>query len=119
MAQEHSTRWRPWLVKAARLLHDTRMPSIDITRHHALDREQARAVIEHIADSLQGKFGITPRWDGDTLHFARSGVDGFIRADTGTVHVNARLGLLLAPLKPTVEAEILRKLDEYFPTAVG
>ncbi len=89
---------------------------IDIRRRHGLGTDQTRAVIEHIADSLQHKFGVTPAWDGDTLHFSRSGVNGFIQAGAGEVHVSARLGMLLAPLKPTVEAEILRKLDEYFPT---
>lgn len=93
------------------------MSSIDITRRHALAPERARAVIEHIADSLERKFGVTPQWDGDTLRFARSGVDGFIAVSDGQVRINARLGMLLTPLKPTVEAEIRRKLDEYFPAA--
>lgn len=93
------------------------MSNIDITRHHDLAPEKARAVIEHIADSLERKFNVTPQWDGDTLRFARSGVDGFIAVEDGQVHVSARLGMLLTPLKPTVEAEIKRKLDEYFPAA--
>lgn len=90
---------------------------IDIKRRHSLGTEQARAVITHIADSLQNKFGVTPTWQGDTLHFARSGVDGFIAVNGDEVHVSAKLGLLLAPLKPTVEAEIQRKLDQYFPAS--
>jgi putative polyhydroxyalkanoate system protein len=94
-----------------------RMASIDITRRHNLDPERAHAVMQHIADSLQQRFGVTPRWDGQTLRFARSGVQGFIASGDGQVRVNAQLGLLLAPLKPTVEAEILRKLDQYFPAA--
>ncbi|HEX7341712.1 MAG TPA: polyhydroxyalkanoic acid system family protein [Rhodanobacteraceae bacterium] len=93
------------------------MSTIDITRQHHLAPDQARAVIEHIADSLEHKFGVTPQWDGDTLRFARSGVDGFIALGAGFVHVNARLGLLLSPLKPMVEMEIRSKLDEYFPAA--
>ncbi len=90
---------------------------IDIKRRHTLDHAGARDVINHIADSLEQKFGVTPTWQGDTLHFARSGVDGFIAVNGNEVHVSARLGLLLAPLKPTVEAEIQRKLDQYFPAA--
>ncbi|HEX7339274.1 MAG TPA: polyhydroxyalkanoic acid system family protein [Rhodanobacteraceae bacterium] len=93
------------------------MSRIAISRQHTLSPDQARSVIEHIADSLQRKFGVTPRWDGDTLHFSRSGVDGAIALGDGQVDINATLGLLLSPLKPTVEAEIQRKLDEYFPAA--
>lgn len=90
---------------------------IDIKRRHALGTEKSRSVIEHIAESLQSKFGVTPTWEGNTLHFSRSGVNGFIQAGADQVHVSAQLGMLLTPLKPTVEAEILRKLDEYFPAA--
>ncbi|HET7269176.1 MAG TPA: polyhydroxyalkanoic acid system family protein [Oleiagrimonas sp.] len=93
------------------------MSQIDITRRHALSPERTREVIEHIADSLQRKFDVIPRWDGDTLHFARSGVDGFIATQGNEVRVHARLGMLLTPLKPMVEAEIRSKLDEYFPAA--
>lgn len=89
---------------------------IDIKRRHTLGADQARAVIGHIAESLEEKFGVTPTWKGNTLHFARSGVDGFIAVSGDEVHVSARLGLLLTPLKPTVEAEIQRKLDKYFPS---
>lgn len=90
---------------------------IDIRRPHALGADKARNVIEHIADSLRDKFGVTPSWQGDTLHFARSGVEGTITAGAEEVHVNVKLGMLLAPLKPTVEAEIRRKLDQYFPVS--
>ncbi len=90
---------------------------IDITRKHTLGADKARSVVEHIAASLQHKFGVTPSWEGDRLHFSRSGVNGFIEAGADSVRVNATLGMLLAPLKPTVEAEIRRKLDQYFPTA--
>lgn len=90
---------------------------IDIKRRHALGADKARAVVTHIAESLEHKFGVTPAWEGNTLHFSRSGVNGFIVADADEVHVSAKLGMLLAPLKPTVEAEIKRKLDEYFPAA--
>lgn len=93
------------------------MASIDITRRHSLDAEHVHAVMAHIAESLEHKFGVTPRWDGEVLRFSRGGVDGYIAASNGEVRINARLGLLLTPLKPTVEAEIRRKLDQYFPAA--
>ncbi len=93
------------------------MARIDITRRHDLDPERTRAVIRHIADSLEHKFGVTPRWDGDVLRFDRSGVNGFITASNGLVRISANLGLLLTPFKATVEAEIMRKLDQYFPAA--
>lgn len=90
------------------------MPRIDIQRQHTLGPERARAVVEQIAGRMREKFGADTRWDGDTLHFTRSGVDGSIVVGAGDVRVAARLGMLLAPLKPMVEEEIRRKLDEHF-----
>lgn len=87
---------------------------IDIKREHALGAEGARAVINGIAEGLQRKFGVTPSWQGQVLHFSRPGVEGFIEAGTDHVHVHVKLGLLLSPLRPTVEAEIQNKLDKYF-----
>jgi putative polyhydroxyalkanoate system protein len=89
------------------------MPSIDIQRPHSLGRERARSIVEQVAGRMQEKFGVETRWDGDTLHFSRNGVNGTMAVDDARVHVQARLGLLLAPLKPMIEDEIGRKLDQY------
>ncbi len=56
----------------------------------------------------------TGQWQGDTLSFARSGVKGAIAVTASDVHVTAELGMLLSPLKGTIEDEIRRKLDEKF-----
>ena len=53
-------------------------------------------------------------WDGDDLHFSRSGVDGRIQLTEKQVRVTAQLGFLLSALKGTVEQEIRRVLDEKF-----
>lgn len=90
------------------------MPSIDIQRTHNLPLPEARAVVEKVAARMHEKFDITGRWDGDTLHFTRPGVNGRIAVGSDTVRVHAELGMLLSPLKGMVEQEIRRKLDEHF-----
>ncbi|WP_049622828.1 polyhydroxyalkanoic acid system family protein [Frateuria defendens] len=90
------------------------MPSIDIHRPHQLPLADARAVVEQVAARMREKLGVESRWQGDTLLFSRQGVDGSIAVSADAVHVSARLGLLLAPLKGMVEEEIRRKLDEHF-----
>jgi putative polyhydroxyalkanoate system protein len=90
------------------------MSKIDIQRSHQLSLADARAVVEQVADSMQRKFGTTGQWQGDTLSFARSGVKGAIAVSASDVHVTAELGILLSPLKGTIEDEIRRKLDEKF-----
>lgn len=90
------------------------MPSIDIHRTHHLPLPEARAVVEKVAARMHEKFDLEGRWQGDTLHFSRPGVNGRIAVSDDAIRVHAELGLLLAPLKGMVEQEIRRKLDEHF-----
>jgi putative polyhydroxyalkanoate system protein len=90
------------------------MPSIDIHRPHRLPLSEARAVVEKVAARMHEKFDLEGRWQGDTLHFSRPGVNGQIAVSADAIRVRAELGLLLAPLKGMVEQEIRRKLDEHF-----
>lgn len=90
------------------------MPTIAIHRPHRLPIAQARAVVDEVAARMHEKFGLAGGWQGDTLLFSRPGVNGSIALTVDAVDVRAELGLLLAPLKGMVEAEIRRKLDEHF-----
>jgi putative polyhydroxyalkanoate system protein len=90
------------------------MPSIDIKRSHSRPLPEAKKSIERVADHIAKKFEITWEWEGNTLHFQRSGVDGHIKVTAKQVHVVANLGFLLSMLKTPVEREINRYLDEEF-----
>ena len=90
------------------------MPSIDIQRPHNLAPVEARAVVEKVAAHVHEKFDTACRWEGDTLHFSRPGVNGRIAVGGDAIRVSAELGLLLSPLKGMIEQEIRRKLDEHF-----
>jgi putative polyhydroxyalkanoate system protein len=90
------------------------MPKIDIRRPHQLPLAEARAVVDSIAARMHEKFGMQSQWQGDTLRFSRSGVNGTIAIGPDEIQVGAELGMMLAPLKGMVEQEIRRKLDEHF-----
>lgn len=90
------------------------MSSIDLHHAHSLSLADARQAVEEVAIRLGRKFGLDYRWEGDTLHFARSGVDGRIAVSPQQLHVTAQLGLLLSAMKGPVEAEIRRYLGERF-----
>ena len=53
-------------------------------------------------------------WDGDTLNFSRSGVEGKIALLANNLQVTATLGFLLSAMKGPIEAEIRRVLSEKF-----
>ncbi len=90
------------------------MPSIDITRAHSRPLAAAKKSVQRVADHLAQKFDVVCRWEGNTLNFSRSGVDGQIKVSARQVHVIADLGFLLLAIKGPVEREIHRYLDEEF-----
>ena len=88
------------------------MASIDIRRKHGKTPAEARALVEKTADSMSRKFGIAGQWDGDTLHFHRSGVKGHIEVTNTELIVHAELGFLLGAMKPMIEREIEGQIDK-------
>lgn len=90
------------------------MHSIDIKRTHTLEIKKAKKAVQKVADHIAKKFDVECHWDGDTLNFQRSGVDGHIKVNPKSVHVIADLGFFLSALKSPIENEIKRYLDEQF-----
>lgn len=90
------------------------MPGIDIHHAHSLSPAKARKAVEEVAIKLGEKFGLDYRWEGDTLHFVRSGVDGRIAMAPRQLQVTAKLGFLLSALQGPIEAEIRRVLKQKF-----
>lgn len=90
------------------------MAGIDIRHPHSMPMARARKAVEDVARKLGDRFDMEWGWDGDTMHFSRSGVDGRIALEPKQLHVTARLGFLLSALQGTVENEIRRVLDEKF-----
>jgi len=95
------------------------MPTIDLRRKHHLDRRRARQRVDELATRLREKFGVQTHWVADTLRLEHVGLDGSITVDDEAVHVKARLGLLLAALKPRIEHELREKLDAWFGPETG
>lgn len=97
------------------LPYNAAMASIDLTHRHSLPPEAARRAVEEAIGKVGRRMGVDYRWEGDTLHFQRQGVDGRIALAPGEVHVAAKLGLLFSALKGTIESELLRVLQERLP----
>ncbi|MEO5566299.1 MAG: polyhydroxyalkanoic acid system family protein [Luteimonas sp.] len=91
------------------------MANIDLQHAHSLPHAEARQAVEEAIARLGQKLGIEHRWEGDTLHFTRPGVDGRIALTPGHVHVTAALGMLFSAMKGKVESELKRMLEERLP----
>ena len=87
------------------------MANIHITRKHNLSRKEAIAKVEEIAKDLQEQLGASYHWDGDSLHFGRSGASGSIDVGKGEVKVSVKLAMLLAPMKGLIESSINKGFD--------
>jgi putative polyhydroxyalkanoate system protein len=91
------------------------MAVIDIRRPHKVSLKSAKAAVERVAKAIAKEYGVTHEWSGNQLNFNRSGVSGHIAVAKEEVHVRVELGFLMGALKPVIEREIQRQLDEQIP----
>ena len=88
------------------------MSNISIRRTHNLEHSQAVRAANRLAAKLEAEHGVRSRWDGDTLHFKRSGVDGTLHVAPKTLQLHIELGFMLALFRDSIEQEIKRTLDD-------
>ena len=91
------------------------MATIDIRRNHTLSKEAARERAEDLAKTMQERFALTWKWDGDVISFeapsgAAKGTKGKVTVSPAEVRVEIDLPFLLKMLKGTIEAKIEEKL---------
>jgi putative polyhydroxyalkanoate system protein len=85
---------------------------IRIARPHALPVSRAKAAAQAAADDLSQRYALTSEWQGNTLHFRRSGVHGRIEVSPSQIALEIHLGILLRGFKGTIEQNVGRHLDE-------
>ena len=90
------------------------MSDIKIRRSHTMSHDKARVAAEKMAKRLQKEFHLDYEWDGDTLVFERSGVNGELTLTPKHVEMEVKLGFLLRMMKPTIEKHINENLDQIF-----
>ena len=88
------------------------MPDIKFVRKHALTVGQAKKIAQKAADDLAEEYDLESEWDGDTLNFARSGVNGAMDVTSNEIKLEVNLGFLLKPFKTKFEQHISHRLDE-------
>jgi putative polyhydroxyalkanoate system protein len=94
------------------------MSTIDITRAHALSKDEARKRAEEFAKGMQTKFDLQWHWDGDAIRFdatsgAAKGTKGEVAVTDKAVRVQIDLPFLLRAIKGTIESKVNEKLDSF------
>jgi putative polyhydroxyalkanoate system protein len=87
------------------------MADIDVVRAHGRSVAEARQIVDGLIGKMAKDFDLKHNWDGDTLKFERSGLSGQMAITPQDIHITAKLGLLLKPLKGRIEKEILSVLE--------
>jgi len=90
------------------------MSQIDMRARHSMSVEDAQMAADELASDLADKFDIDYGWDGDEIHFERTGVHGVITVRENEIRIKATLGLMLIFLKPRIQAEITEVLESHF-----
>src|SRR5262249_46316536 len=59
-----------------RAVREKKMADIKVVRKHHLTVAQAKKIAQKTADDLASEYDLESEWQGDTLRFTRSGVNG-------------------------------------------
>lgn len=88
------------------------MSDIKLVRPHALTLAKAKALAQKTADALSEEYDLASEWQGNTLRFHRSGVDGQMHVTDSEIRLDVTLGLLLKAFKGKIAGHIERNFDE-------
>jgi putative polyhydroxyalkanoate system protein len=90
------------------------MPDISITQPHSLSQTAARAAAQTVADKLAREYGLSCKWDGDVLRFARSGVEGALTLGERQAALRIKLGFLMGAFAATIEQKVAESMRKTF-----
>jgi putative polyhydroxyalkanoate system protein len=90
------------------------MPDIHITQSHTLGLAAAKKLAEKMADQLGKEYGLNGTWNGDSIKFARPGVDGLLSVTDKAIDLQVTLGFLLKAMKGPIEKAVTTNMEKLF-----
>jgi putative polyhydroxyalkanoate system protein len=90
------------------------MPNVHIVQEHTLTPKKAREAAEKVALKLAEEFDLEYEWEGDVLHFERSGVNGSLTLTRHKAEMLIKLGFLFGAFAPVIEAKASEKMKKIF-----
>jgi putative polyhydroxyalkanoate system protein len=95
----------------------TPMATIDVRRTHTLSKDEAKKRAEDLAKSMQQRFNLDWRWEGDRIVFdtpsgPAKGTRGSVDVGDSEVRVQIDLPFLLRVMKGTVESKVQERLGQ-------
>ncbi len=93
------------------------MSDIHIKRAHGTTLVKAKKAAQNIADKMQDSLELETEWDGNTLWFERTGVNGMIEVSKTEITIEVKLGMMLKPFKAKIQETIEQNMDKLFSKA--
>lgn len=87
------------------------MAEISIKRAHHSTTADAKKMAEKIAAKLEKDYALKSSWQRDVLTFTRSGVNGTLAVTVKELHIDVKLGFLMAAFKGPIQGAIEKNLD--------
>ncbi|MET3134062.1 putative polyhydroxyalkanoate system protein [Oxalobacteraceae bacterium GrIS 1.11] len=90
------------------------MADINIVQEHTLTHKKAREAAQKVAEKMAKEYDLECVWDGDVLHFERSGVSGSLTLEKTCAQMQLKLGFLLSAFSAKIESKIMENMREVF-----
>ncbi|MDP3277390.1 MAG: polyhydroxyalkanoic acid system family protein [Deltaproteobacteria bacterium] len=87
------------------------MAAIDISRTHALGKEEAKKRADQMLVKLQEKMGIKGTWADDVFNITAP-VTGTFKVTETNVRIELELSFMMRAMKGTIEGKINESLDK-------
>ncbi|HEU4843553.1 MAG TPA: polyhydroxyalkanoic acid system family protein [Burkholderiaceae bacterium] len=90
------------------------MADINIVQDHHLSHKKAREAAEKVAEQMAEEFDIACNWQGDVLHFERSGVSGSLTLHKHQAQMQIKLGFLFSAFSHKIEHKVAENMQKVF-----
>ena len=90
------------------------MADINIVQQHTLSPKKARQAAQKVADQMAREYELECRWDGDVLHFERSGVKGSLALDKKQALISIELGFMFSVFSSKIESKVAEHMQKVF-----
>lgn len=95
------------------------MSHISIKRAHHATLTDAKKVADKVAAKLATEYDLRSNWEGNVLHFDRSGLHGTLAVDGKEMQVDVKLGFLMAAFKGPIQSAMQKQLDTLIKPAAA
>lgn len=90
------------------------MAQISIVQEHRLAPEKARTAAQQVANRIASEYHLACKWEGDVLHFERSGVHGSLTLCGQRAEIVIKLGFFMGAFAPAIRAKVAESMQKVF-----